>query len=211
MNTTLFRPIGLHELSLIWDSKMRQFPPRLPQQPIFYPVANIDYARQIARDWNMHDEKSGFSGFVTAFEVESNYLSNFELHTVGASMHREYWVPADDLNSFNAAISGPIRLEEAFFGAAFTGYIPNRFGLKGRDAVAQFVALWTTWDYNRMDFSCEIAANPKPIFINWLFWEQHDFSGVGLSHEQQKILLGNLRLCWEQKHFDVPLPGKRNS
>jgi hypothetical protein len=61
--TTLFRPVGLHELALIWDSGMRQFPPRLPQQPIFYPVANTEYATQIARDWNTKD--SSFTGYVT--------------------------------------------------------------------------------------------------------------------------------------------------
>jgi hypothetical protein len=49
--TTLFRPVGLHELALIWDSGMREFPPRLPHQPIFYPVAKMEYATQIARDW----------------------------------------------------------------------------------------------------------------------------------------------------------------
>src|SRR5215510_6595314 len=61
--TTLFRPVGLNELSLIWDSGMREFPPRLPHQPIFYPVANRDYATQIARDWNTKD--SSFAGYVT--------------------------------------------------------------------------------------------------------------------------------------------------
>jgi hypothetical protein len=50
--TTLFRPVGLHELSLTWDAGMLEFPPRLPQQPIFYPVANMEYATQITRDWN---------------------------------------------------------------------------------------------------------------------------------------------------------------
>jgi len=38
MTTTLFRPVGLHELALIWDKGMREYPPRLPHQPIFYPV-----------------------------------------------------------------------------------------------------------------------------------------------------------------------------
>jgi hypothetical protein len=64
MTTTLFRPVGLQELALVWDKGMREFPPRLPHQPIFYPVANIEYARTIARDWNTVDEKSGFAGFV---------------------------------------------------------------------------------------------------------------------------------------------------
>jgi hypothetical protein len=36
------RPAGLNELSLMWDSGMREFPPRSPHQPTFYPVANRD-------------------------------------------------------------------------------------------------------------------------------------------------------------------------
>jgi len=47
---TLYRPVGPKELALIEASGWRAFPPRLPEQPIFYPVLNEDYAIQIARD-----------------------------------------------------------------------------------------------------------------------------------------------------------------
>lgn len=69
--TMLYRPVGLHELALIWDSGMREFPPRLPQQPIFYPVANLEYATQIARDWNTKD--NSFAGYVTKFAVADSF------------------------------------------------------------------------------------------------------------------------------------------
>ena len=49
-------------------SGYREFPPRLPEQPFFYPVLNEDYATQIARDWNTKDERSGFAGYVLRFE-----------------------------------------------------------------------------------------------------------------------------------------------
>jgi hypothetical protein len=49
--TTLYRPVGQEELNLIKSSGYREFPPRLPHQPIFYPVLNEEYATQIARDW----------------------------------------------------------------------------------------------------------------------------------------------------------------
>ncbi|HVH72171.1 MAG TPA: hypothetical protein VNB49_13810, partial [Candidatus Dormibacteraeota bacterium] len=117
--TILFHPVGLYELALIWDTGMREFPPRLPHQPIFYPVANIDYARQIARNWNTADEKSGSAGFVTSYDLDKSYLSNFEPHTVGSPEHVEYWIPAQDLISLNRAIRGPIRLEDGFFGPSF--------------------------------------------------------------------------------------------
>jgi hypothetical protein len=48
----LFRPIADKELALIGESGHRAFPPRLPEQPNFYPVVHEEYAVQIARDWN---------------------------------------------------------------------------------------------------------------------------------------------------------------
>jgi|HubBroStandDraft_6_1064221.scaffolds.fasta_scaffold43442_5 hypothetical protein len=44
----LFRPVDEKELALIRESGNRAFPPRLPEQPIFYPVVQEDYAVQIA-------------------------------------------------------------------------------------------------------------------------------------------------------------------
>ena len=207
VTATLFRPVGLHELALIWDEGMSGFPPRLSSQPIFYPVANITYARQIARDWNLSDEKSGFAGFVSSFDVDETYLSGLEPHQVGSSEHLEYWIPAGDLSGFNAAIRGLIRLEEAFFGTKFTGHIPDKFILKGKDAIAQFVTLYKTWDYSRFDVGCEVSANRKSIFLNWLFWCGHDFSQFGITEEQRGIMLRHLQECWAFNHIDIPLPG----
>jgi len=65
---TLYRPVGAGEMALIEANGMRAFPPRLPEQPIFYPVLTLEYARKIARDWNTKDERSGFVGYVLQFE-----------------------------------------------------------------------------------------------------------------------------------------------
>ena len=96
---TLFRPVGPTELRLIQQSGFTAFPPRLPEQPIFYPVLNEAYAIQIARDWNV--PASG-AGFVTCFRVRSDFLSKYPVRTVGDSTHQELWVPAEELQDFNA-------------------------------------------------------------------------------------------------------------
>ena len=49
---TLWRPTGPEELALVEASGWREWPPRLPGQPVFYPVLNEEYAAKIARDWN---------------------------------------------------------------------------------------------------------------------------------------------------------------
>jgi len=71
--TTLYRPVGQSELDLIRASGFREFPPRLPEQPIFYPVLTEEYATQIARDWNTKDERSGFVGYVLRFDVRTEF------------------------------------------------------------------------------------------------------------------------------------------
>lgn len=109
--TTLYRPVGPAELKLIEKSGWRAFPARLPEQPIFYPVLNEEYATQIARDWNV--PASG-SGYVTAFEVDSQYLTKFEVRTVGSKIHKELWVPAEELEEFNDHIVGTIRVIARF-------------------------------------------------------------------------------------------------
>ena len=105
--TTLYRPVGPKELELIRQSGWKAFPPRLAHQPIFYPVMNEAYATQIARDWNV---KESGSGFVTKFKIESDYVSRFQIHTVGSSVHRELWVPAEELEEFNRHIVGRIQV-----------------------------------------------------------------------------------------------------
>src|SRR5690349_3919176 len=111
---TLYRPTGIHEIALIIESGLREFPPRLPHQPIFYPVLTYEYAVQIARQWNAKDSP-GRAGFVMEFEVEETYATLFEEHVVGsARVHREWWVPAEDLAEFNTHIVGIIRPIKAF-------------------------------------------------------------------------------------------------
>jgi hypothetical protein len=69
-------------------AKFRAFPPRLPDQPIFYPVLNESYAIQIARDWNAR-EPAG-AGFVMRFKVDAEFLDRYELQQVGGREHLEY-------------------------------------------------------------------------------------------------------------------------
>lgn len=107
----LYRPVGLKELYLIAQANYRAFPPRLPEQPIFYPVLNQEYATQIARDWNV---KASGAGFVTRFQVNKEYLDRYDVHRVGASIHDEYWIPAEELPNFNRNIVGLIEVIAAF-------------------------------------------------------------------------------------------------
>jgi hypothetical protein len=108
---TLWRPVGPEELKLIEQSGMRAFPPRLPEQPIFYPVTTEDYAVKIARDWNV---RASGCGFVTRCQVLKSYLDQYEVQMAGGKAHQEYWIPAEELYAFNAAIVGEIEVTQEF-------------------------------------------------------------------------------------------------
>lgn len=109
--TILYRPVGPKELALIAAGGFREFPPRLPEQPIFYPVLNEEYARQIAREWNVKD--SG-AGYVTRFAVRKDFLARYGPQQVGSSLHRELWIPAEELAEMNRNIVGLIEVIAEF-------------------------------------------------------------------------------------------------
>ncbi|MCY7377049.1 MAG: hypothetical protein LH472_13905 [Pyrinomonadaceae bacterium] len=112
---TLFRPTGKNELALIEASDFTAFPPRLPEQPIFYPVLNEEYATQIARDWNAKYNADKV-GYVTKFAVRKDFLDNYETKIVGGATHEEYWILAEDLEEFNRNIIGKIEVIAEFAG-----------------------------------------------------------------------------------------------
>ena len=108
---TLWRPTGPEELKLVKELGWTAWPPRLPEQPIFYPVTTEEYAVKIARDWNV---PSSGSGFVTRFEVRKDFLDQYDVQQAGGKAHEEYWIPAEDIDAFNAAIVGTIEVVRSF-------------------------------------------------------------------------------------------------
>ncbi|MBO6603246.1 MAG: ADP-ribosylation/crystallin J1 [Roseicyclus sp.] len=110
----LFRPTGLKELVLVRDSGWRTWPPRLPDQPIFYPVTTQTYAEKIARDWNSVLPAPDDLGFVTRFEITPDMAARYPVQQAGGREHEELWVPAENLGAFNQGIVGQIELVGAF-------------------------------------------------------------------------------------------------
>ena len=105
--TTLYRPTGPGELKLVEESDWKRWPPRLPEQPIFYLVTNERYAREITEQWNVPE--SGV-GYVTKFEVRASFMDRYEIKCVGAKYHTEWWIPAEDLDELNENIVGVIEV-----------------------------------------------------------------------------------------------------
>lgn len=108
---TLYRPTGPEEIKLVENLDWKAWPPRLPEQPIFYPVLNQAYAEQIAQEWNI--PASG-CGYVTRFEVKRSFLRDYKREIVGAKSHEELWIPAEDLSAMNDNIVGTIEVIKTF-------------------------------------------------------------------------------------------------
>ena len=73
----LYRPMDIEELRLVYEGGMKGFPPRKPEQPIFYPVLNLEYANEIAKKWNAESQSA--SGYVARFILDDAYGTRFAL------------------------------------------------------------------------------------------------------------------------------------
>ncbi|MBK1881591.1 hypothetical protein JIN85_04145 [Luteolibacter pohnpeiensis] len=197
----LYRPVGIEELALIFESGMREFPPRLPEQPIFYPVTNFGYARQIAEGWNT---KSGSNaGYVTTFTVDDEYASRFERQIVGGREHEELWVPAEQLHEFNQHIQGFIEVDSSYFGNGFKGLISNDPSVSWNDADDQFISINLLSDLSRFFQTPGLRTS---IYCHYPYWRNREYSDVGLSPSDHADRLEAVQSHWNMTNPTFPLP-----
>ena len=103
----LFRSTGPAEYRQLEENGFTRWPPRLPDQPIFYPVLHESYAEEVARRWNVPEDSVAY---VTRFRVKKSFMDQYEFHKVGGELHIEYWIPAEDLEALNENIVGKIEV-----------------------------------------------------------------------------------------------------
>ena len=79
---------------------------------ILFPLGSLTKteAREIAEKWNKRYPDSQYAGYVTSFEIDDGYISQFPVQTVGAGYHQELWIPAEELENFNRHIIGTIAI-----------------------------------------------------------------------------------------------------
>jgi hypothetical protein len=116
------------------------------------------------------------------------------------------WVPGDALDEFNRHIGAPIAVPVAYFGAAFTGEVPGRYLLAGRNATEQLGVLSDTLTHSSMDFTCEISANAQAVFLNYAFWQSCVPAAAALSPERRQAVLDAVRHCWAARGVEMDLP-----
>ena len=104
----MYRPCGPQEYDLVAASGFTAWPPRLPIQPIFYPVTNEAYAREV-NAWNLSQYGVGY---ITRFHVRAEFAARYPIQVVGGPDHAEWWIPAEDLEELSANIVGLIEVVE---------------------------------------------------------------------------------------------------
>lgn len=184
----LYRPVGIKELNLILNTGCRRYPDRLPTQPIFYPVLNQAYASEIAEKWNTKDSNSGYAGYITQFYVNEEYISKYKPHHVGASKHKELWIPAELMSEFNEQIISNILINNAFYGKEYIGKIDGERNINEKNYIEQFIQMKKWMSFNPMDFSCTIQAGWKTVTLNYIAWMNYDFSSVMDDTEKSRLL-----------------------
>ncbi len=202
----LYRPIGHKELELLIKAGLREFPPRLPDQPIFYPVLNVGYAREIAEGWNTKSDT--YAGYITRFNLKNDYFEKFEKQIVGGMRHEEIWVPATQLDEFNSNIIGHIEIIAAYFGDKFIGSLPSR-GFQETPVTAHeyLQKILATFEYNTMDFRAAIVMNYLSVFCNYAFWKQLDLVELDSSDQgKAQQLLPAICEAWHTNFPGVRLP-----
>ena len=193
----LYRPCGLEEMVLVWRSGSRRWPPRLPEQPIFYPVTNQGYAARISRDWNT---KSGTGlGYVTRFELEEDYASSFEPKVVGARQHEELWVPAEELETFNDHIEGLIEVIELYANPDAVGSIPTSGELAGKGAREQLV--WFQEHLGGDELERVLLDAREHVWLNWSLWRH-----IASEDPRSQQVLDVVGASWSGLGMQVELP-----
>ena len=74
-------------------------------------MTNEEYARHIAERWNVR--QSG-AGYVTRFAVREEFIARYPVQQVGARLHTEHWIPAEELAELNRNIVGLIEVIASF-------------------------------------------------------------------------------------------------
>ncbi len=204
---TLYRPMGLSETVQVLESG--HFPPRRPEQPIFYPVLSRHYAEQIAERWNAPDAARGNAGFVVEFQIDAKYASRYKSHVVGSAEHRELWVPAGDLEVFNRHIVGPVTLVSAYYSDGYMGPEPKRLtNLKGLTARDQLPKLKAIREYSGFDLVGEMAFQRVLFQLNFAFWVRTELTADDLPDDDRVSLLQYIAYFWHVYHMGNPLVGE---
>ncbi len=196
----LYRPVELDELCLVYRAGMRAFPSLLPQQRTFCAVLGEDDAIEVAR--RLSTETDSKAGFVTRFSLDEPGARDFEQRIVDEELE----LPAEELDELNAHLAGRIEVVAAFFGEGYVGPAVEGPALAGKNAIELFLVLLAGVGDSGFYVASNLHRTGEAIFVNFFFWQQHDFTPERIAPARRDRLLEDLKRVWSAgKHTAVPL------
>ncbi len=136
--------------------------------------------------------------------MDADSLSRFTVQTVGNSLHQELWVPAEDLDTFNRHIQGPIRFIEAWYGPEYRGPDTTLGPLE-----SQGLALLKQSGGALPRLQALIQANAVACLFNFAWWASSPAPAQGLDSATLLTLLDRVREAWVALYpvWPLPIPG----
>jgi hypothetical protein len=196
----LYRPVELEELCLVYQDDMRAFPSLLPQQRTFCAVLGEQDAIEVAR--RLSTDTDSRAGFVTRFSLDDPAAQAFEQVIVDDELE----LPAEELGELNAHLAGNIEVVAAFFGPGYVGPSVGGVALGGKNASEQFLGLLGGVGDSGFYVASNLHRLGEAIFINFFYWEQHDFTPERVAPARRDRLLEDLKRVWSAaKHGSAPL------
>lgn len=202
----LFWPVGLAGLETLYDNRMSALPVPRRGELLFLPALEGNYALDMARLWFCCSEGHGEAGFVTAFEIDDDNGSRWEIPTAIGDGEKDLWKQPFEVAELNERLRSPVHIISALYGVRSPGWIPHHGPSKGLDAAAQVQRLNGMLTSNIVDVMREVVDNPKPIYMNYAHWLQHSPEELGIGESDKDVLLGTILEAWRDNFSELPLP-----
>jgi len=204
LSLILYRPLGLQELRSLYQSQLRAYPRRLLGQPNLRLVKTEASARKSAEGWSTPN--GALAAFVTRCAIPERYAATFAPPTDEVRSEDELMVPTERLIEFNGKLDSPICVVAAYYGGRFTSYAPVEQSMPTASSEEQFLALAATLERSSVEALRAMATHPLATFINFYFWESHDFADRGIDAPTRDGILSRLRQLWaDTEHARMPL------
>ena len=110
-STCLYKSLTPAQFAGVIQSDWRELAAESPDQKMFYPKLNRQYAEMVARMLNLAHYNAAY---VVKFNVNALFLARYEIQTVAYDEHQEYKIPIEDLPLLNCHIVGIIEVVSAF-------------------------------------------------------------------------------------------------
>lgn len=197
----LYRLASMNELKATFASGMKSF-----QSMDGHDFTFVVHEKDVAK----HLLSLGLTGtepcYLLRAEIgDDNFQERVRPQTT-TSDNGERSVAASSLEELNRHVHGLIQVVSVVSGRLTDGFVPDRFGLRGKNAKDQARALLSAMNHAPMDFALEVKANAFAVLANYAFWEILEPSDLGQDSSMKTKFLDGTSSIWKTANPGLELP-----